>query len=66
VRSSGLVRGAPDLVERNFTAVAPDRLWMADITYMPTWVGFLDLAVVTALTGAVSSAVDGDEAGCRC
>ncbi len=36
----------PDLVERNFTAEAPDRLWVADITYVPTWAGFLYLAVV--------------------
>jgi transposase InsO family protein len=34
------------LVERNFTAEAPDRLWVADITYIPTWAGFLYLAVV--------------------
>jgi transposase InsO family protein len=27
---------APDLVQRRFTAVAPDRLWIADITYLPT------------------------------
>ena len=39
-------RQAPDLVERNFTAAAPDRLWVADITYVPTWTGFLYLAVV--------------------
>ena len=39
-------RPAPDLVERNFTARAPDRLWVADITYIPTWAGFLYLAVV--------------------
>ncbi len=37
---------ASDLVERNFTAAAPDRLWVADITYIPTWAGFLYLAVV--------------------
>jgi putative transposase len=37
---------APDLVERNFTATAPDRLWVADITYIPAWAGFLYLAVV--------------------
>ena len=36
----------PDLVERSFTADAPDRLWVADITYIPTWAGFLYLAVV--------------------
>ena len=39
-------RPAPDLVERNFTANGPDRLWVADITYIPTWAGFLYLAVV--------------------
>jgi putative transposase len=39
-------RPAPDLVERNFTAAAPDQLWVADITYIPTWAGFLYLAVV--------------------
>jgi putative transposase len=39
-------RPAPDLVERNFTAAAPNQLWVADITYIPTWAGFLYLAVV--------------------
>jgi putative transposase len=39
-------RPAPDLVERNFTAAAPNCLWVADITYIPTWAGFLYLAVV--------------------
>jgi putative transposase len=39
-------RPAPDLVERKFVADAPDRLWVADITYVPTWTGFLYLAVV--------------------
>ena len=37
---------SPDLVERNFTADAPNKLWVADITYVPTWAGFLFLAVV--------------------
>jgi len=36
----------PDLVERDFTAEKPDQLWVADITYVPTDVGFLYLAVV--------------------
>jgi putative transposase len=35
-----------DLVQRQFTADAPNRLWVADITYIPTWAGFLFLAVV--------------------
>ena len=39
-------RPAPDLVERQFTAAGPDQLWVADITYVPTWAGFLYLAVV--------------------
>jgi len=37
---------APDLVQRQFTAAAPDRVWVADITSVPTWAGFLYLAVV--------------------
>src|SRR5271168_3474057 len=40
------MRPAPDLVERNFSAPAPNALWAADITYIPTWSGFLYLAVV--------------------
>jgi putative transposase len=39
-------RPAPDLVERNFSAPAPNRLWVADITYVSTWTGLLYLAVV--------------------
>lgn len=35
-----------DLVHRNFQADGPDQLWVADITYIPTWSGFLFLAVV--------------------
>jgi putative transposase len=35
-----------DLVRRAFAATAPDRLWVADITYLPTWQGFLYLAVI--------------------
>ncbi len=40
------VRPACDLVDRNFHADEPNRLWVADITYIPTWAGFLYLAVV--------------------
>jgi putative transposase len=39
-------RPATDLVRREFTAAAPDQLWVADITYIATWEGFLYLAVV--------------------
>jgi putative transposase len=35
-----------DLVNRGFYAEYPDRLWVADITYVPTWSGFLYLAAV--------------------
>lgn len=37
---------ASDLVDRNFAVDGPDQLWVADITYVPTWSGFLYLAVV--------------------
>jgi putative transposase len=39
-------RPAPDLVDRNFTANGPDQVWVADITYIPTWAGFVYLAIV--------------------
>jgi len=40
------VRPEVDLVERQFYADGPDRLWVADITFIPTWTGFLYLAMV--------------------
>jgi putative transposase len=39
-------RPAPDLVDRDFTAEAPNQLWVADITFVPTAAGFIYLAVV--------------------
>ncbi len=39
-------RPAPDLVRRVFVADGPNRLWVADMTYVPTWAGFIFLAVV--------------------
>ena len=36
---------AADLVDWNFYANAPNVLWAADITYVPTWAGFVYLAV---------------------
>ena len=39
-------RPSDELVKRDFTAAGPDQLWVADITYIPTWAGFLFLAIV--------------------
>jgi putative transposase len=39
-------RPAPDLVNRQFVATGPNELWVSDITYVPTWVGFIYLAIV--------------------
>ena len=40
-------RPAPDLVNRQFVATDVNQLWVADMTYLPTWAGFLYLAAVT-------------------
>jgi putative transposase len=40
---------APNLLERNFKAVHPDRIWLADLTYIWTDEGWLYLAVVLDL-----------------
>ncbi len=61
MRLSGVVRGhttftttpgdaaqkPEDLVKRNFSACAPNRLWVADLTYVWTWSGFAYTAFVT-------------------
>ena len=36
----------PDLVDRRFYAAAPNRLWVADFTYVSTWMGFVYVAFV--------------------
>ena len=36
----------PDLVDRNFHAPTPNRLWVADFTYVSTWSGFVYVAFV--------------------
>ena len=43
------VRVAPDLLERDFRPTGPNQTWSADITYIPTWEGFLYLAHVQHL-----------------
>ncbi len=45
-RRSADHRAAPDLVQRDFSADGPNQLWVADITYVPTWAGFIYLAIV--------------------
>ena len=46
LRSNAESDRALDKVDRRFSAEGPDRLWVADITYVPTWAGFLYLAIV--------------------
>ena len=41
-----LRQAAPDLVGRNFSSVEPDRLWVADITYVRSREGFIYLAFI--------------------
>ncbi len=36
-----------DLVDRQFSAAAPNRLWVADLTYVRTWSGFVYVAFIT-------------------
>ncbi len=36
----------PDLVDRDFAPPAPNRLWVADFTYVPTWTGMVYVAFV--------------------
>ena len=42
----GQAQRAPDLVDRDFTASAPNRLWVADFTYVSTWSGVCYVAFV--------------------
>ncbi len=37
---------AGDLLDRNFTAIAPNRTWVMDFTYVRTWAGFVYVAFV--------------------
>jgi putative transposase len=46
----------PDLVERDFTAGAPNRLWVMDLTYVATWSG---VAYVCFITDAFSRMIVG-------
>jgi putative transposase len=46
----------PDLVGRNFTATAPNQLWVTDLTFVPTWAG---VAYVCFITDAYSRTIVG-------
>ncbi|WP_264956374.1 DDE-type integrase/transposase/recombinase, partial [Mycobacterium kiyosense] len=46
IADSTTVRAA-DLVQRRFGPPAPNRLWVADLTYVSTWSGFAYVAFVT-------------------
>ena len=37
----------PDLVQRDFSADRPNQLWVADLTYVATWAGFVTVAFIT-------------------
>jgi len=45
VREDGTTRPA-DLVQRTFTAMRPNALWIADLTYVATWTGFVYVAFI--------------------
>jgi putative transposase len=45
-RRDGSTAPAPDLVDRRFLAASPDRLWLADITYVSSREGFLYLSFI--------------------
>ena len=46
----------PDLVGRDFTATAPNQLWVTDLTFVPTWAG---VAYVCFITDAFSRMIVG-------
>jgi putative transposase len=44
--ADGAALRPPDLVERDFRAGRPNELWVADLTYVATWAGFVYVAFV--------------------
>ena len=43
-------RRAGDLLDRDFTAAAPNRIWVADFSYVRTWLGFVYVAFIVSLS----------------
>jgi putative transposase len=39
-------RRAGDLLDRDFTAAAPNRVWVADFSYVQTWLGFVYVLII--------------------
>lgn len=35
----------PDLVDRDFTAMQPNQLWVADLTYVASWTGYVAFVI---------------------
>ena len=58
-RSDQQAERAPDLVDRDFTAQAPNQLWVVDLTYVPVWTG-------TVFTAFVSDVYSRRIVGWRC
>ena len=54
-----------DLVDRSFEADAPNRLWLADITYVPTWSGFAYAAFMSSTRSRGSLSAGGSRAVCE-
>lgn len=46
-RSDPSATRAPDLVHREFRAEGPNRLWVTDLTYVPTWAGMVYVCFIT-------------------
>lgn len=55
-RSDAAADRHPDLVQRKFTASAPNELWVTDLTFVPTWAG---VAYVCFLVDAFSRMIVG-------
>jgi hypothetical protein len=69
IASAAAARPA-DLVQRRFSPPTPDRLWVADFTYVPTWAGddlrrVRDRRVLAADPGLAGRYVDEDRPGPR-
>ena len=68
-KSDPTVPRAPDLVQRDFTATEPNRLWVVDYTYVPAWSGMAFTAFVTDVftshRGLADRSVDADFAAAR-